>query len=170
MLADKAIGSASAPVTIVEYSSLGCSHCGTFHDTVLPQIKAAYLDTGRVRFVYRDFPLDGASLSAAMIARCSGARYFTVLDLIFRSQGTWTRANDVVAALKQAVVPSGMTAGDVDACIASVALRDGIIAAMDAARSQYAVNATPTFIIGGQKVVGALSFAEFDAILGPLVH
>jgi len=92
MLADKVLGSAAAPVAIIEYSSLTCPHCASFHKDTLPQIRTTYIDTNKVRLVYRDYPLDQAALSAAMIARCSGERYFAAVDLLFATQNAWAGA------------------------------------------------------------------------------
>ncbi len=170
MLADKVMGSPSASVTIIEYSSLTCSHCAAFQTATLPQLRTAYLDTGRARLIYRDFPLDGASMSASMIARCSGDRFFAVIDLLYRAQDTWTRASDVIGALKQTVAPAGMTAGDVDTCLAQTALRDGIAGIYTAGQAQYGIRAVPTFIIDSRKIEGALPFADFDAILKSLIQ
>jgi protein-disulfide isomerase len=89
MLADKVLGDRAAPITIIEYSSLTCPHCADFHALTLPQIKAAYIDPGKARLIYRDFPLDNnAALSAAMVARCSVDNYFVVLDLLYKTQAS----------------------------------------------------------------------------------
>lgn len=164
MLADKVLGSATAPVAIIEYSSLTCPHCASFHRDTLPQLRAAYIEVNRARLVYRDFPLDPAALSAAMIARCSGPRYFSVLELLFAKQNAWAWSADTVGALKQAV-SADMAAAEVDACLANSELRAGILRIQEAGRSEHKVGATPTFIIGSQTLVGAYPFSTFDAIL-----
>lgn len=169
MLADKVLGSAAAPVAIVEYSSLTCSHCASFHKDTMPQIRAAYIDGGRVKLIYRDYPLDQVALSAAMIARCSGERYFAVLDLLFASQTTWAGSTDPVGALKRTVASTGLAAADVDTCLANADLRSGILRIQATGQSQYGVRATPTFIVGGRLLEGAYPFATFDAILKGLL-
>ena len=169
MLADRVLGSAAAPVTMIEYSSLTCPHCASFHATTLPQIKAAYLDTGKVRFVYRDFPLDNAAISAAMVARCSGDRFFEVIDRLYQTQSSWTSNSSTTAGLKATVAPIGMTAAEVDACLALTDLRNGILAMKATGQTQHAVSGTPTFIIGGQTLVGAWPFANFDTLLQSLL-
>jgi protein-disulfide isomerase len=156
MLAEKTLGSPTAPVTMIEYSSLTCSHCASFHAETLPQIKTAYIDTGKVRLVYRDFPLDTTAMSAAMVAHCSGDRYFTVIELLFRTQASWVSSNPT-AAIKTVVAQVGMTGADVDSCLALTGV-------------QYGVNGTPTFIIGSQTIVGAWPFATFDAVLKSLTQ
>jgi protein-disulfide isomerase len=165
MLAEKTIGSATAPVTMIEYSSLTCSHCADFHVITLPLLKSAYIDTGRMRFVFRDFPLNEPAVAASMVARCAGDRYFTALDALFGAQASWAFAADYTAGIKKAVAGLGMTSNDVDACLASAELRAGVLAISQSGTQDYAVNATPTFIVNGQKVVGALPFAQFAALI-----
>jgi protein-disulfide isomerase len=170
MLADKVLGNAAAPVTMIEYSSLTCSHCASFHAVTLPQIKAAYLDTGKVKLIYRDYPLDSVGMSAAMVARCSGDRYFTVLDLLFQAQATWAGSANPTNAIKAVVAQAGMTGAEVDACLTLASLRNGITNMKTAAEQQYGVFGTPTFIIGSQTIVGAYPFATFDAVLRSLTQ
>jgi len=169
MLADKALGSAAAPITMIEYSSLTCPHCATFHAATLPSIASAYIETGRVRFIYRDYPLDNTAVSAAMVARCSGDRYFAVLDLLYRSQATWAQAGNLAVALAQAVASSGMTTAEVTTCLGSTELRNGILAMRTSGQTEFGVRATPTFVINGQRLEGALPFADFDALLKALL-
>ncbi len=170
MLADKVLGNAAAAVTMVEYSSLTCPHCASFHSATLPQIKTAYLDTGKVKLIYRDFPLDSAAMSAAMVARCSGDRYFTVVDQLFQSQAAWSGSANPTAAIKVVVASTGMTSAEVDACVALTELRNGITNMKAAGQQQFGVGGTPTFIIGSQTIAGAYPFATFDAVLKPLTQ
>jgi protein-disulfide isomerase len=165
MLSEKVLGSSAAPVTMIEYSSFTCSHCADFHVITLPQLKAAYIDTGRLKLVFRDFPLNEPAIVAGMVARCSGDRYFATLDALFKTQISWAYASDYTGGIKQVVAGVGMTSNDVDACVASADLRAGILAIRQDGSQTYGINATPSFIINGQKVVGALSFAEFSAII-----
>jgi protein-disulfide isomerase len=170
MLADKVLGNPAAAVTMIEYSSLTCPHCASFHAVTLPQIKAAYLDTGKAKFIYRDFPFDTVGMSAAMVARCSGDRYFTVLDLLFQAQATWAGSLNPTSAIKTVVAPAGMTGAEVDACLAVADLRNGITNTKTAGQQQYGITGTPTFVIGSQIIVGAYPFATFDAVLKPLTQ
>jgi protein-disulfide isomerase len=170
MLADKAMGNPAATVTMIEYSSLTCSHCASFHAATLPQIKSAYIDTGKVKLIYRDFPLDGSAMSAAMVARCSGDRYFTVLDQLFQSQATWAGSSNPTSAIKAVVAQAGMSGAEVDACLAVTDLRNGITNMKTAGQQQFGVGGTPTFIIGSQTIAGAYPFATFDAMLRPLTQ
>jgi len=168
MLAEKTLGSATAPVTMIEYSSLGCSHCADFQIATFPQIKSTYVDTGRVKFVYRDYPLDPPSLAAAMVARCSGSNFFTTIDTLYRNQGTWAYAANYTAAIKNAVSGIGITSDDVDACLAVPGLQSGILAIMATGTQQYSVGGTPTFFINSQRVDGAYPFATYAAIIDGL--
>jgi protein-disulfide isomerase len=170
MLAEKTLGSASAPVTMIEYSSLGCYYCMEFQILTFPQIKTTYIDTGRVRFIYRDFPLDPegeAPIAAAMVARCSGSNFFTTVDTLFRSQGSWAYSPNYVGAIKSVVSRIGITSDYVDACLATPGLRDGILAIRAAGIQQYGslIDGTPTFFINGQRVRGAQPFPAFAAII-----
>jgi protein-disulfide isomerase len=170
---DMVLGSATAPVTMIEYSSLTCSHCADFHSQTLPLIKSDYIDQGKVKLIYRDYPLDnGAALSAAMVARCSGDRFFTVVDLLYQSQASWAGSSNVTSALKSVVAPTGMTGAEVDACLARTDLRAGIQAMRTAGTNTYGVTATPTFIIQGKtqkKVEGAWPYGTFVLIFQELL-
>jgi protein-disulfide isomerase len=113
------IGDPNAPVTMIEYSSLTCPHCAAFHKETLPGLKERYIDTGKVRLVLRDFPLDETALKAAVIAHCAGPeRYPTFVDVFFNQQESWARAGDPVAALKQLAKLGGLAETEIDACLA----------------------------------------------------
>ena len=166
LLGERSVGSATAPVTIIQYSSLTCPHCATFHVVTWPLIRAAYVDGGQVRLVYRDFPLDSTALAGASLARCAGAsRFFQALDLLYAKQATWTSAGDSRAAMKQALAPIGMTSSEMDSCLASSELQNGIQQIRQDGQSRDGITAVPSFMINGRKVVGALPFSEFDAII-----
>ena len=120
MLGDRVLGNPDAPVTIIEYASLGCPHCREFHDGTLPEIKKTYIDTGKVKLIFRDFPLGQRATAASMIARCSGPiRYFALVSIFFRDQGIWSQAPDGLAALTASAKKAGMSATQVDACLRS---------------------------------------------------
>lgn len=165
-LAEKAMGKKDAPVTMVEYSSLTCSHCAAFHKETLPQIKKAYIDTGKVRLVYQDFPLGTLALAAAMLARCSGdGRYFGMLEVLFRSQVTWARSDNPLAELELVVRFGGLSKADVGECLNNEGLMNAIQQRAAAAQDKLGINSTPSFVIDGKVFAGALSFAEFQKIL-----
>ena len=168
MLAEKTLGSASAPVTMIEYSSISCSHCADFQLTTYAQIKTNYIDTGRVKFIYRDFPLDEPAVTAAMVARCSGSTFFTTLDALFRNQASWATSANYVSAIKNVVAPLGFSSAYVDACLATPGLRSGILTISNTGITQYGLRAAPTFIINTQIVEGAQPYSTFVTIINGL--
>jgi protein-disulfide isomerase len=171
MLVDKVLGDGASAITIIEYSSLTCPHCASFHTTTLPQIKAAYIDSGKARLIYRDFPLNAAATSAAMVARCSGAKFFDLIDLLYRTQATWAGSSDTASALRGIVTEAGLSSALVDTCLADTDLRSGIVSIRSTGETKYGVNATPTFIFNEQQtLVGAYPFSKFDEILKALLQ
>lgn len=158
---EMALGKADAPVTIVEYLSLGCPHCKNFHETILPQLKSEYIDTGKVRLVFRDFPLDGVALAAAQLTRCvSPMAYFAMVDTLFAQQATW-HVKDGAPLIATIAKGAGMDQAAFDACLANTALRDKIVASTKEGADVYKVEATPTFLINGKKVSGVGEYAPF---------
>jgi protein-disulfide isomerase len=169
-VAEGAIGSATAPVTVIEYSSLTCPHCAAFHEETLPGLKARFIDTGKVRLVTRDFPLDQPALQAAVLAHCAGpARYPTFVDVFFTQQENWARAPDPVAALKQLAQLGGLPATEADACLADKAMEEAVLQMRLAGQQQFDIRSTPTFIIQGKAYPGNRSVDEFAAIIEPLL-
>ena len=160
------IGQANAPLTIVEYASLGCSHCASFHYETYPQLKKDYIDTGKVKLVFRDFPLGTPALAATMIARCSGPeRYFGFVDMFFRAQSQWSRANNPLDALTKVARFGGMPPADVQTCINNQKLLDHIQRLKKKAYENDGVNSTPYFVIGTEKLSGGLPYEEFKKIV-----
>ena len=130
MLAERSMGSPTAPVTLVEYSSLTCPHCADFHRETLPKIKEAYIDKGVVRYVLRDFPLDPRAMAAAMVARCLPAdRYFGFVGMLFSDQQTWAHSRNPTEDLKVRAQLAGLAPAEFDACLSNKELADGIQAA-----------------------------------------
>jgi protein-disulfide isomerase len=163
---DYTLGKADAPVTLVEYASLTCPHCADFHNNVLPEIKKEFIDTGKVRLVYRDFPLDRIALAGSMIAQCSGRdRYFGFLQVLFQSQSQWVRASNPIEALAQIARLGGVTQAEVDACLKNEAQEKAILQKRLDASNRYKINSTPTLIINGRKFPGGLSLPHFKAVL-----
>ena len=170
-LADKVMGSADAPIEIIAYESMTCPHCASFHQNAWHDIKAQYIDTGKARFILRDFPFDAVGLRAAMLARCTGdKRYYGVVEILFKSQTQWARAEDPMQALAGIGRLAGLSAADFDACMANQALMDGILVGRQTAEREFDVSSTPSFIINGIKVVGAQPFEEFDKVLAPMAE
>lgn len=167
---EQVLGDPNAKVTIIEYASLTCGHCAEFHTTVLPKLKAAYIDTGKVRLVFRDFPLDEMALRASALAHCSGPeRYFPMLEVLFTSQMTWARSNDPLAALTRLAKLGGMSDSQVEACYANKALTDRILAARLEAVQQYKIESTPSFVINGSKHSGGYKFEDFQRVIDALL-
>ncbi len=167
---DMVLGDADAPVTILEYSSLTCPHCARFHNETLPRIKERYIDTGKARLVYRDFPFDQTAVLAAAVAHCAGKkRYFGFLEVLFRTQKSWAESDNPLEALVRVSRLGGLKREAIEACIADQELLDRILASRLNGAREFNVNSTPTFIINGEKVVGAQPFERFEEILEGLL-
>ncbi|PWC34007.1 disulfide bond formation protein DsbA [Azospirillum sp. TSO35-2] len=172
LMADRVLGDPKAPVTILDYSSMTCPHCAHFHADVLPKIKETYIDTGKVKLIFRDFPFDQAALQASMLAHCAPTeRYYPLTDVLFKSQSTWSRSSDPNKALAQYGKLAGMTQDTIDACFASKELADAILNSRLTGQNQYKIEATPTFILndGKERVEGAQSFEEFAKVIDKLL-
>ncbi len=166
VVGDMVLGDPEAPIKIVEYASLTCPHCASFHADVLPQIKANYIDTGKARLVYRDFPLDRSALLAAAMARCAGRdRFFGFIDVLYRTQSSWSRADNPTEALARIGRLGGLKREEIDACLADEALLDRILSARIQGRREFDIRSTPTFIVNGEKIVGAESYERFKEVL-----
>lgn len=170
IMSDMVLGNTDAPVTIIEYASMTCPHCGAFHRNVLPKLKAEYIDTGKVRLIYRDFPLDGLALRAAMTARCGGPdRYFAFVDVIYLQKETPAHASDPIAALGQLARLGGLSGDAFRACMQDKALEEYILQTRLDGQKQFNVNSTPTFIIQGKPYTGLRDFSALQAIVDPLL-
>lgn len=165
-LPDVSIGRDDAPVTVIEYSSLGCSHCAAFHAEVLPELKARYVDTGKVRWVTRDYPLGQLPLAGAVAARCAGPTgYLALMDIMFRTQERWMVAADPVGELEKLLRQTGIGKARFDACLADRNLIDGIMAHAQELQKAKLVTATPTFMVNGERIVGMTPVGEFAAAI-----
>jgi protein-disulfide isomerase len=160
-------GDAKAPVTLIEYASMTCPHCATFHETTYPVLKTKYIDTGKVRFIFREFPLDQLAAAGFMLARCAGKdKYFPIIETLFGKQNEWVVRQPLpplLAIAKQA----GFTEQSFEACLANQKLLDDISAVRERATKQFNVQSTPTFFINGKLVRGGLTVAELDKQLEP---
>jgi protein-disulfide isomerase len=169
-LGEKTLGDPNAPVTVIEYASMTCSHCQNFHETTFDAFKAKYIDTGKVFFVFREFPLDPLAAGAIMLARCApNDRYFEMVDLLFNKQREWAFVDDPVSALLDLSKQTGFTEDTFRACLTNQELLDGVNVVRDRAAEKFGVNATPTFFINGEKHAGALTLEQMDQILQPLL-
>ncbi|HWK46114.1 MAG TPA: DsbA family protein [Stellaceae bacterium] len=163
---DIVLGDRSAPVTIVEYASLTCPHCADFTKNTLPDVKKNWIDTGKAKLVFRDYPLDAVAVKAAVIAHCGGPeRFFGFVEVFFASQTSWAQASDPVAALTRLAKLGGLSDTQVNACLADEKATNAVIASRLAAEKQYDVSSTPTFFINGQRLVGDQPYSEFDSAL-----
>ncbi len=167
------LGKEDAPVTIVEYASMTCGHCANFHNNVFPALKTKYIDTGKVRFVMREFPLDNLAAAAAMLTRCAGGeKTHELIGALFKTQDKWAfvRGNPVPELFKLAQ-QAGFTQEKFDTCIKDAATLDQMISARQRASDEFGVNATPTFFINGKRFKGRSDSVEaFDQVLAPLVN
>lgn len=163
---DHVLGSADAPITMIEYASLTCPHCADFHNNVLPEIKKNYIDEGLVRLIFRDFPLDKVALRGSLIAECVPEdNFFRVIGVIFNSQEQWATTADPVAALDQIGRMGGLSAEAIEACTNDNATIQKILGRAQEAQTLYGINSTPSFVINGQVVKGTLPYEEYDQIL-----
>lgn len=170
-LTDRVLGDPKAPVTIVDYSSMTCPHCARFHAETLPKIKEKYIDTGKAKLVFRDFPFDQWALRAAMLARCAPTeRYFPLLDVLFKSQAQWSTAKDPAAALIQIGKLAGIGEDTIKACWADQKLADGLLNIRLEAQNKDKIESTPTFVLndGAARVDGAQPFEAFAAAIDKL--
>ena len=166
---DRILGNPDAPITIVEYASLTCPHCAHFANEVLPELKKKWIDTGKVKLVLRDYPLDEPALRAAMIARCAPPdRFYAYVDTFFGAQEKWVTAHDYRDALARLVKLGGMSRDEFYNCLKNTALENKIVETRLVASKELDVNSTPTFFINGTKFTGAPTVEEFDKVLSGL--
>ena len=169
-LSEMSMGSSSAPVVMLNYSSLTCSHCAHFHTVVLPKIEEKYIKPGYVRIVFRDYPGDQLSLKAHQLAWCKGEiKYLDFVKLLYTTQEKWLSAADPVAALKLIALQNGITAKQFDACLKNQELMDKIIQVRLEGQKKYNIKATPTIVINAKIYPRALTFEEFEKIVRPLL-
>jgi protein-disulfide isomerase len=170
-LPDMAIGSAKAPVTITEYSSMSCPHCAAFGENVFPMLRSKYIDTGKVRFVFREFPLDIKAAAASMLARCiakdDAEKYLGAVAVLFKQQDRLM--DQTKDTLKLVGKLNGMSEEEVETCVKDQALLDKLAADQRYALDILKVDSTPTFFVNGERVKGAMSFEELEARLKPLL-
>src|SRR5262249_41455580 len=161
-LGDQIQGKADAPVTIVEYASMTCPHCSHFHETTYPEMKKKYIDTGKVRFIFREFPLDPLAAAAPILAPSAGNnKLFTLVEPFFPQQKDWVvqkPLQPMFAIAKQA----GFTQQTFDECLANQQMLNSIEQTRTRAAQKFNVNSTPTFFINGKMFRGALTPDELD--------
>ena len=165
-LGDMNLGDPKAPNTVIEYASMTCTHCQRFNTEVFKPFKAKYIDTGKVYYIFRDFPLDPLATSAIMLAHCAPPdRFFALVDLLFQKQKDWAFVDDPKTALFSLVKQAGFTQDSFDACLTNQKMLDGVNSVRDRAASKLGVNATPTFFINGKKKEGEQTLEDLDKLL-----
>jgi protein-disulfide isomerase len=168
-LPDKALGPENAPVTVVEYASMTCPHCADFHTQVFPKLKTEYIDKGKVRYVFREYPLDEAAMAASMLARCAGDdKFFTMIDVLFDQQRNWAIKDKVVPGLMRIAKQAGFTEQSFEACLKDNKLAQQIYEGAQRGSQKFGVRSTPTIFVNGEPFRGA-SFEELQKVVEPLL-
>ncbi len=168
-LGEKALGSPTAPATIIEYASLTCPYCRAFHLTTFPRVKKELIDTGKVRFIVREFPIGRSAGAAAIITRCAPEKdYFVLFDKFLTQQNKWTSQYVRPDAIYKIAAQTGMTRQAFDACLANKEIEDGLRTVKQRGR-EFGVSGTPTFFINGKKARGVLTFDQIKEMLGAQV-
>ncbi len=170
-LPDLVLGNAEAPITVVEYASMTCGHCANFHTKVFPTLKEKYVDTGKVRFIMREFPLDNLAAAASMLARCAGeGNTLPFISVLFAKQDDWAFVKgDPRPELLKFAKQAGFTQESFEKCLTDQKLLDDISAVRARAADTFGVNSTPTFFINGKKMSGGPTLDEFDKAFGSLL-
>ena len=167
---DTVEGGADAKVTVIEYASLTCPHCASFHKTIYNPMKPDYIDNDKIRFIYRDFPLDNFALAASVIARCGGEKKFpAMVDLFMEKQEQWRGADNAVDELKRLARLGGLGSEQIDKCMADKELGQSIVDRARQGQDVFEVRATPTIIINGEKFDGPVNLAGLTARIDSLL-
>ncbi len=172
-LGDVWLGPADAKCTIIEYASMTCSHCAHFHKETYPLLKERYIDTGKVRFTLREFPLDPLATAAFMLARCDGNdKYYPITDLLFDQQKNWAyvqKPQTPVEALEQLLRQAGFSKEKFEACLKDQKVYSAINGVKTRGLETFKVESTPTFFINGQKFSGAMTIEEIEKVIKPII-
>ncbi|MER9327115.1 DsbA family protein [Mesorhizobium sp. M0488] len=168
-LPDKQLGKDDAKVTIVEYASMTCPHCAHFAETTFPELKTKYIDTGKARYILREFPFDPSAEAGFMLARCAKDNYFPMVDVLFRQQANWVGVSNTKDALLQISKLAGFTQESFEACLTDQKLLDDVRSVQKRGANEFKVDSTPTFFINGKTYKGAMSIEEMSAIIDPLL-
>jgi protein-disulfide isomerase len=164
---DVMLGSDKAPVTVIEYASMTCPHCAHFSTTTYPELKRRYIDTGKVRYTMREFPLDALAAAGFMLARCAGNdKYMPIIETLFAKQPDWI-VQKPIEPLKAIAKQFGFTEESFDACLANQQVLENIQAVRDRGAEKLGVNSTPTFFINGKRLVGDLSIDAMAKEIDP---
>jgi protein-disulfide isomerase len=169
-LPDLVLGKADAPVTIIEYASMTCPHCANFHKTTYPALKAKYIDTGKVRFIFREFPLDDIAVAASMLARCAGGeKGIALIDVLFASQDKWAVRNPI-PILQQISKQAGFTEKSFAECLNDKKLETNLLAMRERGSKEYKVESTPTLFVNGKMQRGEMTIEALEKVIEPLLN
>ncbi len=160
-LGERVLGSPDAKVTLIEYASATCPHCADFHARLFPTLKSEYIDTGKVKFIFREFPLDDLALAAFMVARCAPAdKYFPMIDVLFEQQKTWI-GNDPRESLFKIAQMAGFSRDSFDQCLKDEKTARGIIEIKELGEKEFGVSSTPTFFVNGKQIQGVQPIEDY---------
>ena len=166
-LGEMAMGSESAPITVIEYASMTCPHCAHFSETTFPELKKRYIDTGKVRFIFREFPLDRLAFAGFLLARCVPSdKYFPMIETLFAQQRDWV-VQSPLQPMRAIAKQAGVSQEAFDACLEDRKLIEGIEKVRSQAADKFGVNSTPTFFVNGKRLAGALSIEEMEKEFAP---
>ena len=166
-LGEMAMGSESAPITVIEYASMTCPHCAHFSETTFPELKKRYIDTGKVRFIFREFPLDRLAFAGFLLARCVPSdKYFPMIETLFAQQRDWV-VQSPLQPMRAIAKQAGVSQEAFDACLEDRKLIEGIEKVRSQAADKFGVNSTPTFFVNGKRLGGALSIEEMEKEFAP---
>ena len=169
-LPENVLGDAKAPITIVEYASMTCPHCADFHKRIFGDLKAKYIDTGKVRFVFREYPLDNLAAAVSELARCTGPmRYFAFVSTMYEHQAEWHTGDNDLPKLQEMAKQAGFTDESFKKCVGDQTLLTGITDVRTRANDKFGVDSTPTFFINGVKLKGSHEMKDFDDVITPMM-
>lgn len=172
VLPDLWVGNPDAKVTVIEYASLSCPHCAAFHGGTYRELKAKYIDSGKVRFVLREFPLDPLAMAGFILARCGGDREkrANMVDLLFSRQRFWlVQGQEALARMAELLKQEGMSEPEFAACLQRQDLYDNILRVREDAEKKFGVDSTPTFFVNGEKIVGNVPLSAFERLIDPVL-
>ena len=168
---DIVLGSENAPITLIEYASLSCGHCANFYNDVFPELKAKYIDTGKVKFILRDFPFNAAALHGSILARCvSKDNYYDVVHTLFAEQKKWAFDQYFIENLATYGKQYGVTREQFNVCVGDKQLQEKIMERMQEGRKKFAIDSTPSFVLNGQKTEGLNSISRLTKVLDAVLE
>lgn len=167
-LSERAIGDPAAPIIVYEYSSLTCPHCANFHQNILPEIREKFIDTGKVYWIFKDYPLDVNAMQATLLVRCAPQeRYFEIVQALFADQKSWVTSDNVPVALARIGMKHDLPPQKYEACLNNEDISSEVYKGMRSASQLWQIKATPTFIFneGDEKIEGDLPYEEFAEVI-----